>query len=115
MAQLGLQEQQQGTGRFGLLRTRPASATTTVGTGGTSISLLCNYFAVLNQPNWRLYQYHVDYAPVIDSKRLRIALLRNHEATLFPTNKAFDGMTLYSTTHLREDVNIHSRKFRFLF
>ena len=102
MAQLTLQEPT--TGRFGLIRTRPASCTSSVGAGGQPIKVLCNYFAVTSQPNWRLYQYHIDYAPQIESKRLRIALLKNHEAALFPTNKAFDGMTLYSTTLLADDV-----------
>jgi aubergine-like protein len=49
-----------------------------------------------------LYQYHVDFDPQIESKRLRIGLLKQHES-LF-VNKAFDGMTLYSLTKLDQEV-----------
>jgi hypothetical protein len=73
------------------------------GTAGSKVKILCNFFEILNKPDWRLYQYHVDYAPAVDSKRLRIALLKNHDA-LFPQNKAFDGMTLYSLTKLENEV-----------
>lgn len=102
MAQLAVQESD--IGRFGLLKTRPATCLTSVGTGGTAIKVLSNYFAVLSQPDWKLYQYHVDYNPPIESRRLRLALMRNHETALFPNNKAFDGMTLYTTTLLPNDV-----------
>jgi aubergine-like protein len=100
MAELALEE----TGRFGLLRTRPATCVTSVGTVGTPVKVLCNYFSVLNQPDWKLYQYRVDYIPNIESKRLRIALLKDHEQTLFPHSKAFDGTMMFTTTLLRDDV-----------
>jgi len=99
MAELALEE----TGRFGLLRTRPATCVTSVGTVGTPVKVLCNYFSVLNQPDWKLYQYRVDYIPNIESKRLRIALLKDHEQTLFPHSKAFDGTMMFTTTLLRDD------------
>ena len=67
------------------------------------MTILCNYYEVLNAPNWVLYQYHVDFSPPIDSKRMRLALFHEHNA-LFPQNKAFDGATLYSTTKLYDDV-----------
>ena len=84
-----------------VLRTRPANCTQKTGEAGTPVTLLCNYFEVINKPDWVLYQYHVDYFPPIESKRMRIALMHNHDA-LFPTNKAFDGGTLYSLTRLDE-------------
>jgi len=83
--------------------TKPESCKTKVGTVGTPIDILCNYFEVLSQPDWVLYQYHVDFAPVVESKRMRIALFKNHDA-LFPLNKAFDGSTLYSLTKLHDEV-----------
>lgn len=83
--------------------TKPPSCTETVGKIGTPIKILCNYFEIISSPNWILHQYHVDFAPVIDSKRMRIALLKNHDA-LFPENKAFDGSTLYSLTLLKDEL-----------
>lgn len=86
-----------------VLHTRPANCTVKSGSKGDPVKILCNYFEVVNQPDWVLYQYHVDYLPVIDSRRMRIALFRNHDA-LFPLNKAFDGSTLYSLTKLPDEV-----------
>ena len=82
---------------------RPAGRTTTAGTAGDPIKLYCNYFKILSAPDWVLYQYHVDYAPPIDSRKMRIALLKNHDH-MFPLNKAFDGMTLYSLTKLHDET-----------
>lgn len=97
------------------------------GTSGQKIRFLTNYFKVIDKPDWVLYQYHVDYAPVIDSKGnyfcerknvqssdyiyslyiwisgLRIGLLKNHDS-LFPKNKAFDGSTLYSLDKLHDEL-----------
>jgi aubergine-like protein len=73
------------------------------GETGDPIKILCNYFEVINKPEWVLYQYHVDFMPPIDSRRMRIALMRNHDQ-LFPLNKAFDGTTLYSLTRLPNEV-----------
>lgn len=81
--------------------TRPASCVDKVGRAGTAIKILCNYFEVLSHPDWVLYQYHVDFLPVIDSRRMRQALLKNHDH-LFPRNKAFDGSTIYSLDRLEE-------------
>ena len=86
-----------------VLHTKPASCAETRGTLGTPLKILCNYFTVLSQPDWVLYQSHVDFAPVIDSKRLRLQLMKPHEG-LFPLNKAFDGSTLYSLTKLHDEV-----------
>jgi len=50
-------------------------------------------------------KYHVDFDPPIESKRLRIGLLKQHDH-LFANNKAFDGMTLYSLTKLEDEVTL---------
>lgn len=84
-------------------RTRPVERTNTVGTGGQPVKLLCNYFKIINSPDWVLYQYHVDFSPPIDSRRMRIGLMRPHDH-LFPLNKAFDGSTLYSLTKLHAEL-----------
>ncbi len=66
--------------------------------------MLTNYFELLSKPNWLLYQYHVDFDPPTESKRLRIGLLSEHSA-LF-TNKAFDGTTLFSLTKLDQKETV---------
>ncbi len=81
---------------------KPQTCTEKFGTAGSPVPIYCNYFQVVNQPNWILYQYHVDYAPVVDSKRTRLLLMRPHDG-LF-RNKAFDGSTIYSLTKLPEEV-----------
>lgn len=72
-------------------------------TTAESIELFTNYFEVMSKPNWLLHQYHVDFDPPIESKRLRIGLLKQHDH-LFANNKAFDGQTLYSLTKLEENI-----------
>lgn len=83
-------------------RPEPLSGEKT-GNSGTPVKILCNYFEVINRPDWVLHQYHVDFAPVIDSKSLRIRLMKVHDS-LFPLNKAFDGSTLYTLTRLHDEV-----------
>jgi hypothetical protein len=94
-----------------VLYTRPPNFEVKTGTSGSKVKILCNYFEVLSKPNWVLHQYHVDFAPVVESRRMRIALMHNHDA-LFPTNKAFDGSTIYSLTKLEQEVstNLFTKK-----
>lgn len=64
------------------------------GTTGSRITLTANYFKVLSCPQWVLYQYHVDFAPPMESRRLRTALLFQHEQAL-GTARIFDGAVLF--------------------
>jgi hypothetical protein len=66
------------------------------------ITLYTNYIELLNEPNWILYQYHVDFEPDIQSRRLRVGLLNQH-SQLFGA-KAFDGKTLFTLTRLDNEV-----------
>lgn len=86
-----------------VLFTKPDSCTEKRGTNGHPVKIFCNYFEVLNKPDWVLYQYHVDFQPEIESRRMRVALLNVHNS-LFPSNKAFDGSTLYTLTKLDEVI-----------
>jgi hypothetical protein len=86
-----------------VLHTKPATCTEKVGLAGNPVKIYCNYFKVLSKPDWVLFQYHVDFSPVIESRRMRIALLKNHDA-LFPRNRAFDGSSLYSLTKLDQEI-----------
>jgi hypothetical protein len=48
-----------------------------------------------------VYQYHVDFDPPIQIKRLKIALIKSN--SLFERNSAFDGSTLFTTVRLPDD------------
>ena len=81
---------------------KPSSCLEKKGETGTPVQIFCNYFEVVSQPDWILYQYHVDFAPLVDSKRTRMLLMKPHDH-LF-RNKAFDGSTVYSLTKLELEV-----------
>lgn len=46
------------------------------------MDLFVNYFTVETTPQWRLYQYHVDFSPDEDRTHVRKALMRVHKNTL---------------------------------
>ncbi|XP_047447719.1 piwi-like protein 1 [Mugil cephalus] len=88
------------------------------GTTGSLIHLRSNFFRILSRPQWVLYQYHVDYKPQMESRRLRTALLFQHEEVI-GSARSFDGAQLflprrlhsketllYSTTKNGEKVQI---------
>ncbi|TNM90205.1 hypothetical protein fugu_004439 [Takifugu bimaculatus] len=43
------------------------------GSSGSVVPLIANFFRIVSRPQWVLYQYHVDYQPPIESRRLRTA------------------------------------------
>ncbi|XP_057688756.1 piwi-like protein 1 [Corythoichthys intestinalis] len=63
------------------------------GTSGSTIQLSANFFRILSRPNWVLYQYHVDFKPPMESRRLRSALLYQHE--VLGAVHCFDGNILF--------------------
>ena len=73
------------------------------GASGTQIQVITNYFNLEQAPDWHLYQYHVDFNPPVESKRMRIALLCSHEDLIGKT-KAFDGMVLFLPIKLQNQV-----------
>ncbi|XP_061211371.1 piwi-like protein 1 [Neopsephotus bourkii] len=64
------------------------------GTSGVTIKLTANYFRLTSRPQWALYQYHVGYNPEMEARRLRSALLFQHEELIGKTH-AFDGSILF--------------------
>uniref|UniRef100_A0AAQ6IHN9 Piwi-like 1 n=1 Tax=Anabas testudineus TaxID=64144 RepID=A0AAQ6IHN9_ANATE len=64
------------------------------GTTGSAIQLSANFFRILSRPQWVLYQYHVDFNPPMESRRLRSALLFQHEEAL-GSARSFDGALLF--------------------
>ncbi|XP_028164126.1 piwi-like protein Siwi [Ostrinia furnacalis] len=84
-----------------ILRTRPTHVETKKGSSGTVIDLMANYFTVKTTPQWRLYQYHVDFDPEEDSTGVRKALVRVHANTF--GGYLFDGTVLYTVKRLHPD------------
>ncbi|XP_073321445.1 piwi-like protein 1 [Pagrus major] len=78
------------------------------GSTGSPIPLTANFFRILSRPQWVLYQYHVDYNPPMESRRLRSALLFQHEEAL-GSARSFDGALLFlpHRLHSKETV-LHS-------
>ncbi|KAK8788040.1 hypothetical protein V5799_022181 [Amblyomma americanum] len=87
-----------------ILATRPQRITDKKGTTGNPFKLMSNYFRLLTMPNWAIQQYYVEFAPNIESSRLRSALLRDHRDR-FGGSYIFDGMSdLKSATRLEHKV-----------
>uniref|UniRef100_A0A8C1DVB7 Piwi-like RNA-mediated gene silencing 1 n=1 Tax=Cyprinus carpio carpio TaxID=630221 RepID=A0A8C1DVB7_CYPCA len=75
----------------------------TTGVSGTAIELRANFMRLLSRPLWALYQYHVDFKPPMESRRLRSALLFQHEETLGKAH-TFDGAILFLPNKLHNTV-----------
>ncbi|XP_050779461.1 piwi-like protein 1 isoform X1 [Gopherus flavomarginatus] len=73
------------------------------GTSGTTIRLSTNHFRLTSRPQWALYQYHIDYNPQMEARRLRSALLFQHEEFIGRTH-AFDGTILFLPKKLENKV-----------
>ncbi|KAL2092497.1 hypothetical protein ACEWY4_012295 [Coilia grayii] len=71
------------------------------GTSGSTIELQANFVRLLSRPEWVLYQYHVDFNPPMESRRLRVALIHQQEETLGPA-RSFDGAILFLPHRLPE-------------
>lgn len=72
------------------------------GSSGSVIPLISNFFRIVSRPQWVLYQYHVDYQPPIESRRLRTALLFQHE--VLGIARTFDGALLFLPHRLPDKV-----------
>ncbi|XP_071783920.1 piwi-like protein 1 isoform X6 [Centroberyx gerrardi] len=78
------------------------------GLTGSAIQLSANFFRILSRPQWALYQYHVDFKPPMEARRLRSALLYQHDEVL-GSARSFDGAILFlpNKLHNKETV-LHS-------
>uniref|UniRef100_A0A672KVA6 Piwi-like protein 1 n=1 Tax=Sinocyclocheilus grahami TaxID=75366 RepID=A0A672KVA6_SINGR len=83
----------------------------TTGVSGTAIELRANFMRLLSRPLWALYQYHVDFKPPMESRRLRSALLFQHEETLGKAH-TFDGAILFLPNKLHNTVCFQILKTR---
>ena len=78
---------------------------TLLGKMGREINLTSNFFEMKQNNNFSLYQYHVDFHPMIDNINLRKRLLRYHSEMIGPV-KAFDGMVLFCCRKLENNVSV---------
>lgn len=74
-----------------------------LGSSGIMIKLIANYFRLTSRPQWALYQYHIGYNPEMEARRLRSALLFQHEELIGKTH-AFDGSILFLPKKLGNKV-----------
>uniref|UniRef100_A0ACB8FG70 Uncharacterized protein n=1 Tax=Sphaerodactylus townsendi TaxID=933632 RepID=A0ACB8FG70_9SAUR len=73
------------------------------GSSGIPIKIITNLFGLWLPVSWQLFQYHVQFSPEMESRRLRMALLYSHPR--FQTKaKAFDGAVLFVTDKLEDNV-----------
>ena len=84
--------------------TRPEHIQDKTGGSGQTIDVMSNFVVLRSRPDCAIYQYNVSYNPQMESKRLRIGLLMEHEASLIGKVRAFDGMILYLPHRLPQDV-----------
>ncbi|GAA6087858.1 piwi-like protein 1 isoform X1 [Tachysurus ichikawai] len=75
------------------------------GLSGSPIELRANYVRLLSRPQWALFQYHVDFKPPMESRRVRMALLYNHE-DLLGTTKTYDGTILFLPHRLHDTETV---------
>nr|XP_056714838.1 piwi-like protein 4 [Euleptes europaea] len=73
------------------------------GSSGIPIKIVTNLFGLWLPENWHLYQYHVEFSPELESRRLRLALLYSH-AQFQLKAKVFDGATLFLMDKLENHV-----------
>lgn len=73
------------------------------GTSGSVIKLTANFLRIISHPQWVLYQYHVDFKPPMESRRLRVGLLFQHAEILGPA-RSFDGAQLFLSLRLHSKV-----------
>lgn len=77
---------------------------------GTPVNLVTNYFRLLKAPDWQLFQYRVDFSPVIELSGLRNRLIYEQKATL--GGYLFDGTVLYLTIKLPDETTQFMSKDR---
>ncbi|XP_074640256.1 piwi-like protein 1 isoform X2 [Tubulanus polymorphus] len=86
--------------------TRPAHCVDKCGGYGAPQTIIANFFKLESAPSWNLYQYHVDFKPQVDSKRVRIAMVKSQSAIIGPVS-AFDGMVLFLPRKLEKNPTVY--------
>jgi hypothetical protein len=66
-----------------------------------TVEIYTNFFELVKKPDWHLYQYHVDFEPPTENKRLKTALVKSQNAL---KNSVFDGSTLFTTMKFNRKI-----------
>lgn len=83
------------------IATKPAHIVDKKGAHGATIKLITNHFKLKTKTNFGVYQYNVSFNPEMESKRVRVGLLRSQSEVIGQVH-AFDGMILYLPKRLPE-------------
>lgn len=75
-------------------KTKPQHVVSKVGTSGQPLNLTSNYFKMLTNKEWDIFQYRVDFVPEIEDTRLKKALLRREKAQV--GGNLFDGTMIFT-------------------
>ncbi|XP_063820686.1 piwi-like protein 1 isoform X3 [Pseudophryne corroboree] len=78
------------------------------GVTGKTIQISSNHIKLVARPQWVLYQYHIDFNPQMESKRLRSALLYQHDELIGKAH-AFDGTILFLPKRLNKVSEVFSQ------
>ncbi|XP_039962265.1 protein piwi [Bactrocera tryoni] len=97
--------------RYEIVHTRPSDIQTKMGSGGAPVTLQTNYYRLLTKPTWRIFQYHVDFSPHIELRRVRGGMLSEHRATL--GGYLYDGTKLFTSCKLAEEKTVIRAKSKF--
>ncbi|XP_071132212.1 piwi-like protein 1 [Mytilus edulis] len=101
----GQSSTQQLEGRFARMATEDRRPTVSnVGKDGKAVALSGNYIRI-KCANPGVYQYHVDYRPMVDSKNMRFKMLNEHRDVIGQV-KAFDGSILYLPIRLPDQETV---------
>lgn len=74
--------------------TKPQHVVSKIGTTGQPLNLTANYFKMLANKEWDIFQYRVDFNPEIEDARLKKALLRREKAKI--GGNLFDGTMIFT-------------------
>lgn len=85
-----------------ILRTRPSTNDSKVGTSGTPVTLQANYFKLTRRPEWQIFRYRVDFKPEVLHEKFRKALIYKQKEKL--GGYLFDGTQLFLTRKLDSDL-----------
>lgn len=83
-----------------------------VGSSGSEVRLLANYFPITSYTNWCLYQYRVDFDPEEDRISTKKGLLAQHKERF--GGYLFDGSMLFTSVKLDPDVSIYIYHLKYL-
>lgn len=89
--------------RYDNVKSRAIDLNSKMGTSGTRVDLIANFFPMVTKPTWCLYNYRVDYAPEEERVQVKKRLLRVHNAIIGAN--IFDGSNMYTIRRLDPEVS----------